>query len=273
MQATINQAHYALQTCDVKSYQGQKRFASDSRTEISKKCIKSFLNSIVECTLQKPEITHTVAIIDDHSSKELVSFIERIKEEYQSEKIIINFIQLSDKTGISESIKACYEWLQENGKGLVYQVQDDYLFTPNAITDIVEIYQQIYAETGTHSIISPWNDSWLWLSPYRNRSTPRTVIVGKKGYWIQYYDMSCSFLTSHEQFSKHWDLYTMFFYMINKLKENNSDLENKSLNYMLTQRGILGLVPVNSVAFHLQSDLEKDPHIDYRPLWDSINVT
>jgi hypothetical protein len=55
-------------------------------------------------------------------------------------------------------------------------------------------------------------------------------------------------------------------------KEKN-DLENVSLNYMLTKRGVLGLVPVNSIAHHLQSDLEKDPHIDYRPLWDTINVT
>jgi hypothetical protein len=61
--------------------------------------------------------------------------------------------------------------------------------------------------------------------------------------------------------------------MIDKTKNNNNDLENKSLNYMLTQRGVLGLVPINSVAFHLQSDLEKDPHIDYKPLWDSIDVS
>jgi hypothetical protein len=34
MQTAINQIqiHYALQTCDVKSYQDQKRFASDDRT-------------------------------------------------------------------------------------------------------------------------------------------------------------------------------------------------------------------------------------------------
>jgi hypothetical protein len=80
-------------------------------------------------------------------------------------------------------------------------------------------------------------------------------------------------MTSYEQFNQHWDLYSMFFYLTDRLKENNNHLENKSLNYMLTQRGVLGLIPINSLAFHLQSDLEKDPHIDYRPLWDSINVT
>jgi hypothetical protein len=41
---------------------------------------------------------------------------------------------------------------------------------------------------------------------------------------------------------------------------------------MLTQRGIFGLVPVSSVAFHMQSDLEKDPHIDWKPYWDNIKI-
>lgn len=269
----MNTIHYALQTCDVSSYQNQRRFASDSRTQISKKCIKSFLNSIKKCSIEKPETQHNILIVDDHSTKELIDFIVSCKNQYESEKIKIKFVQLTDKIGIRESIKYCYEWLKTNGKDLVYQIQDDYLFTPDAILDMIDIYQQIYNETGTSSIINPWNDSWLWLSTYRNKSTPRTVIVGKKGYWIQYYDMSCSFLTSHQQFVNNWDLYEVFFYLIDKIKETDGMLENKSLNYMLTQRGILGLVPINSLAFHLQSDLEKDPHIDYRPLWDSINVS
>jgi hypothetical protein len=82
--------------------------------------------------------------------------------------------------------------------------------------------------------------------------------------------MSCSFLTSHQQFSQHWDLYNYFFELIDK-KETNK-LENVSLNYMLAKRGVLGLIPINSLAFHLQSDLEKDPYIDWESLWNSINL-
>lgn len=271
MQTTINQIHYALQTCDVKSYQGQKRFASDDRTLISKKCIKSFLESIKHCSEQKKSIHH-IAIIDDHCTPELKNFIQDCHKSFSSDKIIIEYIELSD-TGIKKSIEYCYHWLQKNGKDLVYQVQDDYLFSKNAICDMIEIYEQIKIETNSDSIICPWNDSWLWLASYRNRATPRTVIVGKNGYWIQYYDMSCSYLTSHKQFSQNWDLYYRFFELIDKKDKEKNDLENVSLNYMLTQRGILGLVPVNSVAFHLQSELEKDPHIDYLPLWNSINVS
>ena len=272
MQTSMNQIeiHYALQTCDVKSYQGQKRYASDNRTEISKKCIKSFLESIKHCSEQK-ESVHHIAIIDDQCTQELKNFIHDCYKSFSSDKIIIEYIELSD-TGIRKSIEYCYHWLQKNGKDLVYQVQDDYLFSKNAIFDMIAIYEQIKIETNNDSIICPFNDSWLWLTAYRNRSTPRTVIVGKHGYWIQYYDTSCSYLTSHEQFSQHWDLYHHFFELIDRVSNGKNNLENVSLNYMFTKRGVLGLVPVNSVAFHLQSDLEKDPHIDYKSLWDSISV-
>lgn len=269
----IRNIHYALQICDVKSYQGQVRYASDDRTEISKKCIKSFLESVHQCLIQKPNTVHTIAIVNDSCSDVLINFVDKCIQQYTSQQLQIHFINLTEKTGISESIKTCYEWLRDNGSGIVYQVQDDYLFSNNAIGDMIDVYDQVFNETGSHCLVSSWNDSWLWLTQYRNRPTNRTVIVGKHGYWIQFYDMSCSFLTSHEQFVNHWDLYVIFLYMIDKIKNNNNDLENKSLNYMLTQRGVLGLVPINSVAFHLQSDLEKDPHIDYRPLWDSINVS
>lgn len=269
----IKKAHYALQICDIKSYQNQKRYASDNRTEISKKCIKSFLESIKLCSLTHPHINHNIAIIDDHSSPELNKFIKKSVIKYTSSSIQFNLIHLTDVTGISESIRYCYKWLRDNGEDFVYQVQDDYLFSPNAVGDMIDVYQQVFDETGSQCIVSSWNDSWLWLTAYRNKPTPRTVIVGKRGYWIQYYDMSCSFLTSHHQFIQHWDLYDMFFYMIDRINKNNNDLENKSLNYLLTQRGVLGIVPVNNISFHIQSDLEKDPHIDYKPLWDSIDVT
>lgn len=38
--------HYALQTCDLKSYQNQKRFCGDNRTDLSKKSLKSLILSV-----------------------------------------------------------------------------------------------------------------------------------------------------------------------------------------------------------------------------------
>jgi len=268
--------HYALQTCDVGSYQGQPRFCSDNRTEISKKCVKSFLLSVKYCSDHEPASMHHIAIIDDHSTAELKEFLYKCKDEFTSSKIKIEIIELKTKTGIRKSIEECYLWLKRNGEGLVYQVQDDYLFTESAVYESINMFNQVLAETDHQSIISPFNDVYTWLTQYRNRSTPRAIMVGRHRYWIQYYDMSCSFITSYKQFVKHWDLYETFFELIDQYKENEKKgldiLENRSLNYMLTQRGILGLVPISSLAFHMQTENNKDPHIDWKPIWDNIKI-
>lgn len=261
--------HYAYQLCDIASREGKPRICGDDRTLLSKKSLTSFLDSIKFCVSNLPNSKHTICIFNDRSTNELVSFVYKSIEKYKSENISIEFTNTSEP-GILNSIKECYLWLQSNGKDLVYQVQDDYLFYETAIYEMYEVYNQIKLETSFEIIVSPFNDFWLWLAVYRNSCTPRTVIVGKKRYWIQYYDMSCSFMTSHKQFSNHWDLYHFFF---ERLKNEDPNLENHSLNYMLTKRGVLGLIPINSLAFHLQSELEEDPHLDWRKLWESVDVT
>jgi hypothetical protein len=227
------------------------------------------LSSVKYCSKQYPESLHHIAIIDDQCTAELKEFLDACSQQFTSDNIKIDIIRYDEPLGIRKSIENCYHWLQNNGKNLVYQIQDDYLFSEKAVCDMVDAYFQIKIETNSESIISPYNDSYNWLTTYRNKVTPRAVIVGKNGYWIQYYDMSCSFMTSHNQFGKHWDLYNTFFRLVD---EKDEGLESKSLNHILTKRKVLGLVPINSLAFHLQTEIEKDPHIDYRPLWNSVEI-
>jgi len=260
--------HYAYQICDTKSRENKPRICGDDRTLLSKKSIKSFLNSLVTLNEFLPESEHTVCFFNDHSSEELIQYVNQLIEENNSENLKL-ILQDTIDTGICQSIKQCYMWLQQNGKDFVYQVQDDYLFFPSALKEMYEVINQLKFETGYDIVVSPFNDFWLWLAIYRNSCTPRTVVVGKDRYWIQYYDMSCSFMTIHKEFSKHWDLYHEFF---NLLEQGSKELESKSLNYMLTKRAY-GFIPVNNLAFHMQTELEEDPHIDWRPLWESINVT
>lgn len=268
--------HYAVQTCDQKSWQGRPRICGDDRTLLSKKSLVSLFESIENCVKRNSKMQHNVVIIDDHSSAELIDFLAKCQQKYSSDYVKIE-LQPLQKTGIRNSIQACYEWMSKNGQDLVYQVQDDYLFAPTAIYDVIDIFYQMLAETKIHAVISPFNDAWLWLTAYRNRTTPRAVIVGGNDYWIQYYDMSCSFLTSHAQFIQHWDLYNIFFNLIDKIDHNRdsngkSILENKSLNYMLTQRNVLGLVPVRTLAHHMQTEQDVDPFAPWQLIWDKIDV-
>jgi hypothetical protein len=269
--------HYAVQACDIKSYQGNKRFCGDDRTMLSKKSFKSLVQSIKLCADLKPETVHHVAIFDDHCTEDLRALHQRCIDQYSSDQISFEVIPLPKQetasAGIRESIRACYLWMQKHGQDFVFQIQDDYMFDQDAMYEMIDIWYQIFNETQSHAVINPWNDPDLWYSLYRNKSTPRAFIPGKNRYWIQGYDTACTFLTSHQQFSQHWDLYNDFFYLIDKIDKTNGMLENKSLNHMFVQRGILMLMPVDSVAWHMQAPEDEDPYIPWQPIWDAIDVS
>lgn len=269
--------YYAVQTCDKKSFQGRPRYCSDSRTEISMKCVTSLVHSVQYCAQQLPNVDHCIMIVDDHSSDELVQYLQHLAATYSSDNISIEFRMLpQEQSGIAGSIEYCYTWLTDSAQNdldFVYQIQDDYMFEPDAILQMLNVWFQMYKETGTHSVVTPYNWSYNWLTQYRNKSTPRTVIVGTWQYWIQIYDCSCSWLTSRQQFVTHWDLYFEFFNLIRTVKQTENYLENVSLNHMFTQRGVLGLAPVNSLALHMQTELEKDPHRDWQDRWNQIDIT
>jgi len=262
--------HYAVQVCDTASYQGSKRFCGDDRTLLSKKSLTSLLNSIKNTTDTHSNVLHEILIIYDNTSNDLLSYIEKLVEKFQSQCIHIELQSLKPRTGIVDSIRYCYQWLDEHGQDLVFQIQDDYLFSIPTITDCLDHFYLTVNELNTHPVIQPFNDITYWAFGYKNRPTPRLISLGKNGYWIQIYDTSCSFMTSHWQFRQHWDLYDRFFHLIPNLGKKDSKLENDSLNYIFTKRAVLGLTPINTLSHHIQT--QPDLYIDWRPLWDSIAV-
>lgn len=264
--------HYALQCCDTKNYQANVRFCTDNRTELSKKSVTSFLNSVKYIAKTEAKTKHFIHIFEDNCTDELYQYLKLCEKLYDGPDITIEITRLKGK-GIAESIRYCYEWLEYNGTNLVYQIQDDYLFTERAIYYSVDMFYQLYQNYNTHPLICPYIDP-DFMRTYKGKSVPRLMELGRHSYWCQVYDTSCSFLTSHHQFIKHKDLYAIFYELVKQKRINGNiiDLENKSLNYIFTQRGVLGVTPITGLTFHMQTEAERDPYIDWRPIWDSIKL-
>lgn len=258
--------HYALQTCDIASNQSQKRYCSDSKTEIVKKCVTSFFQSVQYAANQRPESNHIIQIFDDRSTQELRDYLQYLIYKHPDITANITYIE---NGGVMNSIRACWEWLEQNGTDIVYQVQDDYLYEESAIFEMVNMFFQIANDIGEQAILMPYNDPYLWYHTYKYKVTPRVMVLGQGRYWIQSYDTSCSFMTSKFQFSKHWDLYEKFL----NTSPNQYTLESGSINQIMVKKGVLGLMPINSLALHMQSELEKDPYIDWKSKWDSIDIS
>jgi hypothetical protein len=258
---------YALQTCDRLNNQNIIRYASPNKSEITKKCVFSFLTSVKNVANKFPEHSHNIKIFDDHSSIDTVDFLLKQCNNFTSKNLIIEFIAL-DTHGIMSSIRNCYEWLKFTESELVYQVQDDYLFIESAIFELIDIFFQLKCARNTESIVIPYNTPTLWNDTYVYTPTPRTIIPGIKRYWIQTYDIPCTFLTSKNQFNKHWDIYEQF---LNK-SPTDERIEPDTLNKILTTRGVLGLLPISSIALHMQDTICKDPYIDWQTLWNYYDL-
>jgi hypothetical protein len=262
--------NYALQVCDLHNRESRPRLISDDRTLISKKSICSFFESLRQAAETHLDVEHRVVMILDQCTPDLRYYCELVKIKFESTNIIIEIQDLYPLSGITHSIRQCYRWLSDQPSDLVFQVQDDYLFELSAITESIDMWYQIYIDTGTHAIVQPFNDFHYWYTN-KYRSNQLVVIMGHHKYWIQIYDLSCSFITSRQQFVQHWDLYEKFFQLIGcKNRPNPQDLENISLNYILTKRGVLGVTPIYTLSHHLQH--QHDFYLPPDQLWAAIDT-
>ena len=260
--------HYAYQICDLDARDPKiKRFCGDDRTLLSKKCITSFYQSLEHLLAKHPDTEHYIMMLCDNSSDDLYQFVNKIQEKYSRNNVSISVTRSS--LGCKESMRTCFDWLADNGEQFVYLVQDDYLYIQSALYEMASIFFQLNSEhEASQPIVLSFNYPKLWSETYKGRPTPRAIFMGEKRYWLQTYDTPSTFLTSKIQLSRNWDLINYFL----KLDFQDQDLEAKSLNKMFTKKGILGVLPINSVAFHMQGNQEFDPYVNLKMLFDSIEV-
>lgn len=264
------QFHYTFQACDTKSNQGEKRYCGDDRTLLSKKSLTSFLNSVAYAanSEQGKDSTHNVMVFADACSEEYIDYIYDCINYFSCDRIKVDITINRGENGLMKTVRDCWNWLEQNGKDVVYQIQDDYIFFESAIEEMATVLFQTMQECNHHPIVIPYNNPYFWLTIYRFKSIPSVVIPSAKRYWIQAYDTPCTFMTTKPQFSRHWDIYEKFLNM----SSTHPTLEPETLNKIFVDRKVLGLQPVTSVALHMQAETEKDPYIDWQSLWDSINL-
>jgi hypothetical protein len=262
--------HYAFTTCNTKNNQVSNRVCGTDRSLLSRKSLVSLINAINYLEKNKPNsVKHTIRIFDDHSTDEHVKNLKAIVDRYQSKHLSIEYTleyTLSPVFGQMNNYRASYEWLRDQSE-FVFLVQDDFLFLEESIYESLDIFYQIFGETGDHIIVDPHHQNRYWRYEYKNVSTPRAVFLGKNRHWIQMYNLSCSFLTTKRLLSENWEYIEMFL-SLPSTGIDGGKLEAISLNYMTVRKGILVVTPINTLAFHMQGQEEIDPYIDWKPLWE-----
>jgi hypothetical protein len=61
-----------------------------------------------------------------------------------------------------------------------------------------------------------------------------------------------------------------FFMSIDQVNGIDGHLESISLNRILVDDGVLGLMPFESVGLHMQGEREREPYIDWKQRWNDV---
>jgi SAM-dependent methyltransferase len=240
----------------------RKRYVGASKLEISKRCFRSLLNTIKYCQQQQPDVTYRLIVLDDDSDQEYLDFIQA-----QVATFPIS-VEHTVERGIMPSIKRIYEIGKEQGKNLVYFVQDDYLYYETALWEMIDAYVQFRELSKLEVFIYPYND------PYRRApDKDHKLLAGSKRYWITERATACCLLVSHKTLTEEWELFAEMGNQkydaicedmsINRLFMNFKQLPTREIKHLL-------FVPVTSLALHLGFDSERDPYIDWRSLWNQF---
>lgn len=252
-----------LQTHSVKSRDTTKqRYCGADKAEIMRRCVTSLVESINYASDLLPHVDISLQVFDDHSDEASFDKLTSI-----ASKCIVpyNITQLETR-GIMPSILKCYEHGKQYGKDLVYFVQDDYLYELNAIRDMVNTWVDASTRLNKPVSIFPYNDPYHYIPV--NTQIPSYVVQSSGRHWRTNVLTSSCFMTHISIIKEEWDL----FYKMGT-SEVTPTMEDESINQLFKTRGHFLLIPIPSLALHMQFDTEKDPFINWREWWDKYDET
>lgn len=234
-----------------------KRYGCNDKTEIIKRCTRSLIKSVNYAQEKLPNFTFKLNVFDDHSSEEAVKIL---KDNLGLANFTTTLKHIEGK-GLMASLNECYVNLRDEGKDLVMQVQDDYLFDEPCFYELIRQWLKYSPKFEKPLSLLHYND------PYRywdKNIVPVRIVQGPDRHWRQTYQVPCTFMTHHNVITKEWDL----FEKCSTGDPHDPKLEDNSLNKLWQERDYVVMSPLPSLALHFQSEEEKDPYIDWELWWN-----
>lgn len=262
----VLQTHTKTSAYNVHFKNDEPRYVGAPKLEISKRCYLSLLNTISHCKKERPDANYRLIVLDDDSDQEFLDLIvdSRINNSFDIS------LESTTQRGIMNSIGEMYKLGKTHGVDLVYFAQDDYLYYESALMEMVDAYFHFKNLSGFEACIYPYND------PYRRGpERDHKVLKGPNRYWMSDCATACCILVSHQTLVNNWELFEEFGKQeydvycedrtINRLFINFAGLPERTIQHLL-------FVPIQSLALHLGRESERDPYIDWKPLWDKFHT-
>ena len=252
--------------------QNKKRIFEFPKIEYALRSLNSLIKSINYLKKNKNEIEINVKIIDDSSTKDNLKKIQNIINKSNLNIDIIihnnhihkNIIknQSSDQTFSNlSSLLKCFEIGKNEGKDLVFFVEDDYIHFVPMLEEMIASYERIASQTKKELFMCPADYPYLYMDDKQTN-----VLIGNKRHWRTIDKTLCTFMTNIGFINKYWDNF-------NNTCIDRSEPFEKYLN-MIYKKEIC-ISPLKSLSLHMtniNSSYGLSPFIDYKSLWDEHEI-
>ena len=270
----INNLKIIVRTCTSKLImdQNKRRIFDREKNEYTFRTLKSLIRSINKASLEFKNIKIDLIVTDTNSPKE---DIDKIHEILNNSNIVNKFqsINLEDfkdkiKPGYSEAkfsnMANFYTSLmiaKEENADIFYFVEDDYLHSEDAITEMIFAYEKFNAIFSKDLVLLPSDYPYLYA-----KDEVTKIYLGEKYHWRLVSESLVTFMTSKKIIEEHYN-------SLEKMGIEWIDPWEKPLHDIYNSNPCLS--PMPSLAVHcanINSIFGISPFIDLKKLWEKSKV-
>jgi hypothetical protein len=231
-----------------------------SKQEIILRSLNSLVKAINNCNEEL-----SLTIIDDHSSSECLEEMEKILENCS---VKVETFSL-DETGNGASLGGVLDYGKEVGDGLLFFVEDDYVYNQNCLVEMFDTYRIFKEKLASEIALAPCDNMDNYITDYRN--VPCNIGIGSNRHWRTVTNSTCTFMCSSALLEKYWFIFDKL-----RLWGDSNISESTTINSIWTAPfrnagGAFLLNPIPSLAIHLAYKDQIPPFVEWEKWWEEAN--
>ena len=266
----INSLKIIVRTCtsELIMDQNKRRIFNEEKNEYTFRTLRSLIKSINKASLEFKNIKFDLIVTDTNSSKEDIDIIQEIlnKSNIENRFQSINLEDFKDKIkpGYSKAkfsnMANFYNSLliaKQESADISYFVEDDYLHSENAITEMIFSYEKFNTIFSKDLVLLPSDYPYLYTKDEATK-----IYLGEKYHWRLVSESLVSFMTSKKVIEENYN-------SLEKMGIEWVDPWEKPLHDIYSSNPCLS--PIPSLAVHcanINSIFGVSPFINLKKLWN-----
>jgi len=266
----INSLKIIVRTCtsELIMDQNKRRIFDEEKNEYTFRTLRSLIKSINKAALVFKNIKFHLIVTDTNSSKEDIDKIQKILNKSNIE----NKFKSIDLGSFKNKIKSGYSMAKfsnmanfytslmiakEESDDIFYFVEDDYLHSENAITEMIFAYEKFNTIFSKDLVLLPSDYPYLYAKDETTK-----IYLGEKYHWRLVSESLVTFMTSKRVIEENYN-------NLEKMGIEWIDPWEKPLHDIYNSNPCLS--PVPSLAVHcanINSVFGVSPFVDLKELWE-----